>query len=243
LPSIKQLFFDCDNTLVKTEGLAFSVTADVVNGMLAKKGIAKRYDGTQLVMNWIGLTFKEMMPFIAEKHGFKLTEEDVKEFRQAEEDAVIEIIMKDAKACKGVTEVLEKLQKDGEYPMAVVSSSSTRRITAALQKADLLRFFKPEHIYSAMSSLPKPVGKPEPDVYIHAMKELGLKPEECLTVEDSRVGMFAANGAGIPVIGYVGCYNGTWKAEQLESDFEDQDAITTMYSWDEYLGILSEVTA
>ena len=44
-------------------------------------------------------------------------------------------------------------------------------------------------------------GKPEPDIYLFAASNLGLKPEECLVLEDSPTGILAAYRAGcVPVI-------------------------------------------
>jgi beta-phosphoglucomutase-like phosphatase (HAD superfamily) len=44
-------------------------------------------------------------------------------------------------------------------------------------------------------------GKPEPDIYIYAATNLGLKAEECLVLEDSPNGILAAFRAGcVPVM-------------------------------------------
>ena len=68
-------------------------------------------------------------------------------------------------------------------------------------------FFKDEHVYSAATSLDPPTSKPDPAIYFHACKELGVKPEECVTVEDSKSGATAAMRAGIPLVAYVGIYD------------------------------------
>ena len=39
--------------------------------------------------------------------------------------------------------------------------------------------------------------KPDPEIYLRAMRELGLSPAECAVVEDSLVGVEAAKAAGI----------------------------------------------
>jgi len=39
--------------------------------------------------------------------------------------------------------------------------------------------------------------KPRPDPYLAAMRKLGLKPGECLAVEDSERGLDSAHAAGI----------------------------------------------
>ncbi|NJO15720.1 MAG: HAD family hydrolase [Thioploca sp.] len=42
--------------------------------------------------------------------------------------------------------------------------------------------------------------KPAPDIYHHALKALGLKPTQCLAIEDSGNGIRSALGAHIPTI-------------------------------------------
>lgn len=42
--------------------------------------------------------------------------------------------------------------------------------------------------------------KPDPEVYLLAVERLGLKPEECLVIEDSLEGVTAARAAGLDVI-------------------------------------------
>jgi len=43
-------------------------------------------------------------------------------------------------------------------------------------------------------------GKPAPDIYLQAARNLGLAPAQCVVVEDSRSGIEAAHAAGI---GYI----------------------------------------
>ena len=43
--------------------------------------------------------------------------------------------------------------------------------------------------------------KPEPEVFLIAAQRLGLKPEECLVVEDAPAGIEAGRRAGMAVFG------------------------------------------
>ncbi len=42
-----------------------------------------------------------------------------------------------------------------------------------------------------------PKKKPAPDIYLLAAKELRVRPERCVVVEDSRIGLGAARAAGM----------------------------------------------
>lgn len=45
------------------------------------------------------------------------------------------------------------------------------------------------------------VGKPSPDLFLHAEREMGVAPADCLVVEDSVSGVLAARPAGMDVLG------------------------------------------
>lgn len=108
-------------------------------------------------------------------------------------------------------------------------------------------FFKDEHVYSAVTSLNPPSSKPDPAIYLHACKELGVKPEECVTVEDSKSGSTAAKRANIPLIAYVGIYNieeGKEKMDQMANTLTSEcNAISVMYDWKEFPECLKKVEA
>jgi HAD superfamily hydrolase (TIGR01509 family) len=44
-------------------------------------------------------------------------------------------------------------------------------------------------------------GKPDPEIFLLSMQKGGLRPEECLVIEDSQGGILAAKRAGIQVVG------------------------------------------
>lgn len=44
-------------------------------------------------------------------------------------------------------------------------------------------------------------GKPDPEIFLLSIEKAGLKPEECLVIEDSQGGILAAKRAGIQVVG------------------------------------------
>jgi HAD superfamily hydrolase (TIGR01509 family) len=48
--------------------------------------------------------------------------------------------------------------------------------------------------------------KPDPEIYNLALQKTGLKPEECIVVEDSRNGVLAATAAGMHVVATTNVY-------------------------------------
>jgi HAD superfamily hydrolase (TIGR01509 family) len=80
-------------------------------------------------------------------------------------------------------------------PIALASSAARRVIAAVLEHHGIA------HLFSAVvSSEEVPRGKPSPDVYLEAVRQLGLAGERCLAVEDSANGIRAAHAAELFVI-------------------------------------------
>ena len=47
-------------------------------------------------------------------------------------------------------------------------------------------------------------GKPAPDLFLHAARQMGVRPENCVVIEDSPFGVQGARAAGMTAIGYIG---------------------------------------
>ena len=51
-------------------------------------------------------------------------------------------------------------------------------------------------------------GKPSPEPYLTAAKNLGITPQGCIVVEDSPIGVKAGKAAGMKVIGVTSTHSG-----------------------------------
>lgn len=81
-------------------------------------------------------------------------------------------------------------------PAAITSSSPVSRIEEYLTSLGLYHRFA-----EICSGHEVPNGKPAPDIYLHGAARLGLRPEECLALEDSPAGILSAYRAGcLPVM-------------------------------------------
>ncbi|KAG9882543.1 HAD-like protein, partial [Aureobasidium melanogenum] len=143
---IKEILFDCDNTLVLSEHLAFEACAELANEILEKHGKSDRYTGPQLLKEFVGQNFRGMMVSLQKKYGFEIPEAEFNQYVDRELGKVVETLEKKAEPCDGATEVLEKLFKSKKYGLAVVSSSALSRVQASIRKVGQDKFFPAEHV-------------------------------------------------------------------------------------------------
>ena len=239
---IDTILFDCDNTLVLSEELAFEGCADLLNQICVSKGVdpSPNFTGSTLIREFVGQNFRGMLKSLQTRYGFPLTADEVEKYVLSEEDVVIAKLRESLLPCVGVVPQLDALSKAGAHLLAVVSSSALRRVKVSLEVVGFDKYFAADHVYSAATSLPTPTSKPDPAVYIHAMKELGVQPSQSVAVEDSRSGTLSATRAKIPVIGYVGPYPEDRKAS-IERELRDAGAVVIMQHWDEFPAKLAEI--
>ncbi len=93
----------------------------------------------------------------------------------------------------GAREAVERLA--ASWPLGLASSSNRELIDLVLELSRLARFFR-----VTVSSEEVARGKPAPDVYLEATRRLGVPPDRCAAVEDSRNGIRAAQAAGMRVV-------------------------------------------
>ncbi|OQD73452.1 hypothetical protein PENDEC_c015G06194 [Penicillium decumbens] len=233
MPKITELLFDCDNTLVLSEELAFEACADLANEILEKQGIPERYTGEQLIKDFVGQNFRGMMISLQAMYKFELDQAEFEEYVKKEEDMVIAKLEAKGKPCPGATEVLQRLYDSKKYDMSVVSSSALRRVRASIKKVGQDKFFDHDKVFSAASSLEKPTSKPDPAIYLHALAYVKKSAAESVAVEDSKSGALSAIRAGIPVIAYTGSYSGDMQKEMGERLMEIGSKIV-MTHWSEF---------
>jgi sugar-phosphatase len=115
----------------------------------------------------------------------------------------------------GAAEVLYSLQKRNHL-WAIVTSA--RRKLAEIR------------VIAAGLPLPKVIvpvdeirnGKPDPEGFLQAARQLGVAPEECIVFEDTRPGIDAGLGAGMQVVGLLTtCSAQQLRHQPLIGDFRD----------------------
>ncbi len=111
----------------------------------------------------------------------------------AKQDRLVTLIRTEARALPGIPAVPRQLRAAG-LPLALASSSPRPVIEAVLETLGLEGLFQ-----AVVSGDDVARGKPAPDAFLLAARRLGVPPERCLVVEDSRNGVLAAKAAGMTV--------------------------------------------
>ena len=94
----------------------------------------------------------------------------------------------------GASEALSALSQAGRH-LYLVTSGSRGSVELVLKTTGLAPHFR-----GVVTASDVERGKPEPDLYLEALRRFGLNPDECLAVEDAQSGADAARAAGIEVV-------------------------------------------
>ena len=183
---IRAVLFDNDGTLVDSEylcNLALQQQFNSYGVALTLDELIKHYRGGKLsdIFSRLCLAFNISRPANYET-----------EYR-----ARLQLLFSEAlKPVDGAALVLEKL-KQQQLQLAVVSNGPLSKMRFTLAHCGLLEYFcdnnEPQRLFSAYDCS---LFKPDPALYLHAIKALGLKPAECVIVEDSPIGVQAGLAAG-----------------------------------------------
>ena len=103
-------------------------------------------------------------------------------------------------AVPGAVAFVDTLRAHG-VPLAVATSARRSDTVALLGPLGLLDRFD-----AIVTAEDVTRGKPDPEVYLLAARRLGATPEGCLVFEDALVGVRAARGAGMRVVGVATAY-------------------------------------
>jgi HAD superfamily hydrolase (TIGR01509 family) len=101
----------------------------------------------------------------------------------------------------GVIEVMEFAKQTGRQ-LALVSTTSEDNIIATLTVLSGI-VSRDDFAFIGNASMVE-YGKPAPDIYIRAMQDLAIKPDEIIAIEDSEPSLQSAVAAGIRCVAFPG---------------------------------------
>lgn len=127
--------------------------------------------------------------------GLDVTREqaaELSEKKEAEYRIVVYSDPNNLRLVPGVEEMLDYLTENN-IPFALATSSVRGNVEFYLEDLNMKKWLSWDRIVYEDSGLPH---KPDPAYYIEAARILGVKPEECIIVEDSLAGFEGARKAG-----------------------------------------------
>ncbi len=182
---IRGAIFDMDGLLVNTEPLWQKAEIKIFNDL----GVPMDVEKCHSVM---GLRIDEVVKYWYSKYPWKekYPEEVILDIK----DEVESQIRNGIALLPGAKELLEHLQKKG-FVLGLASSSAHQIIRAVLEVTGIGDYFSV--ICSAENEI---YGKPHPAIFLSALKEMKLKPDEAFAFEDSFNGAIAAKAARLKTV-------------------------------------------
>lgn len=189
LPHQCGVIFDLDGTLVASEPLYFASTEQI----LAPLGRSLNELTPEEKARIPGRSAVENMAWMQQKFGLEGTPEGLMAKRMEWIIAMVE--EQGVPLISGAMEFLQDLRSTG-FRLALASSSPYHYVRRVLEKTRLSEFFQVIKSGDHCSRF-----KPDPEIFLLASEELGVRPERCIVFEDSHAGILAAHAANMKVIG------------------------------------------
>ena len=182
---MKTIIFDMDGVLIDSE----PYWREVEKAVFLREGV----DITdEMCYNVQGLKAEHVVETWVKQ--FPHLQHTVNDYVEWIQEGVRQIINTKGHPMDGVLDTLEYFQQKG-CKMLVASSSNYVLINTVIDKLGIRKCFDVIH-----SSQDEKLGKPHPDVFLHAAARIGSRPDECIVIEDSANGVRAAKAANMKVI-------------------------------------------
>ncbi|MFL6144785.1 MAG: HAD family hydrolase [Labedaea sp.] len=201
LAGVTTLLLDADGTLFPSEEPAFAASAEVTVDFAARFGLTGNFSPEHLRRTTTGKNFRTTIQDLLARQGVRVEPDELEIWVEREKAEVTAHLGRVLQRRPDVRACLEVLSD--RYRLAVVSSSALTRLAACFSAGGLEEFLPEDVRFSAEDSLPSPISKPDPAIYLHALRRLGIGPERALAVEDSATGARSAVAAGITTVGIV----------------------------------------
>ncbi len=196
---IEAVTFDFDGLLADTEelhALAYDAVAEYLGIHLTR----------EYINSFIGKSTKDNIEQImGDFHIVEYSYDDILKLRYDKYHDILESTPLSLMA--GALECIKKVQKK-KYKRALVTSSMDKHAITAIENIrknhqdtgngngiDLIKYFDVMVFGNEIVNL-----KPEPDIYIEALKRIDVAPDQCIALEDSEAGVKSAKKAGLYVI-------------------------------------------
>lgn len=188
---LKAVLFDCDGVLLDSESIYLSSVSKYLETLGKSAGVDEL---AYLVGADIHVITEQL------KKDFHLEAYDSEELIRGQRALFHKDFYENAELApmEGLKDVLKELKQKGIFT-AVVSSSAQDYVEYVLKQLKIGEYFD-----IALGREGAKRSKPAPDLYLEAVRRLGIKPYEAAVIEDSHNGILSGLAAGAYVIAYKG---------------------------------------
>lgn len=186
IPGIGLVIFDCDGVLVDSEPISMEVLVE----LLAEAGVIMSSE--EAANRFLGRSLKTMTGIMREDFGIDPGEGFLEKLRTR----LYARFRSELQPVPGIGAAIDDLP----VRFCVASSSQPERIRLSLSLTGLLDRFEPNVFSATMVER----GKPAPDLFLHAAREMHCPAADCVVIEDSPAGIEAAKAAGMRVFAFAG---------------------------------------
>lgn len=186
---IKAVIFDMDGVVSDTQKFHAEVESRLLKEFdihLSPREITKQY---------AGVADEAMFEELFKKYNVKVN--SIKEIVDKKWDLMRVVASGKITAIPHVISLIKTLKKN-EFKLAIASASTKIFIKEVLDALGIESYFD-----AIVSAQEVEHGKPAPDIFLLAVKKLGVKPEEAIVIEDGVSGMIGAKKAGMKSIGLI----------------------------------------
>ncbi len=187
---MKAVIFDMDGVLIKTLGMHTG------NESLLLKEHGINIEPHEIKARFNGFKDREMFDTLLLENGVLHVsgkELSAKKWEKIYNNLDLKEVVK---SVEGAFELVDEFYKN-DYKLAIASGSPKHFIDKVVEIKEVKHKFQ-----FLVSGEEVENGKPAPDVYLRASELLGVKPEECLVIEDSPIAIKGAKEAGMKVAGF-----------------------------------------
>lgn len=164
--------------------------------IFSKKLRGYSFSDIEMRDNMFGRTNADIIEYAI---GKKPTEKMVLQLAKEKEGMYRQMCLKDKEhfvLSPGAEKFLDYL-KENNIPRTIATMSEWDNVEFYIKEFNLAKWFDLDKIVYSNGKIP---GKPAPDIYQIAAKNINLEPKDCVVVEDALSGINSAKNAGIGMI-------------------------------------------
>ncbi len=202
-PGIRACLFDLDGVLTRTAAVHAAAWKEIFDAFLRDR--SERAGGPFVPFD-VALDYRAYVDGKRRRDGVRsflaareieLPEEDVRALAEAKDALVLEAIRRDG---------VERYEESVGYVREAAAAGMRRAVVSASRHcADVLRAAGIEELFEVrvdgvVADREHLAGKPAPDTFLAAARDLGVEPAECAVFEDALVGVEAGRAGAF---GYI----------------------------------------